>query len=184
MRLVIVGGSGSGKSTQAHKLCTQLEIPLIATGELLRQAIANFTNLDRFAQPCMATGELVPDEVIIEFILNQLKQPDAKRGWVLEGYPRTAFQAEELDFLLDQLGQQLTWAIYLQVPQAVMVSRALGRSLPDDQPEIVQRRVELFYDRTIPILEYYDRRRRLLTINGDQSPEMVLHSIMSLLSVC
>jgi len=80
VRLVIVGGSGSGKSTQAHKLCTQLEIPLIATGELLRQAIANFTNLGRFAQPYMATGELVPDEVIIEFILNQLKQPDAKRG--------------------------------------------------------------------------------------------------------
>ncbi|KOP27451.1 adenylate kinase [Hapalosiphon sp. MRB220] len=184
VKLVILGGSGAGKSTQAQKLCSQLEIPLISTGELLRQAIANFSNLGRLAQPYIATGELVPDEVIIEFILNQLKQPDANRGWVLEGYPRTAFQAEELDFLLDELGQQLTWAIYLQVPQAVMVSRALGRSLPDDQPEIVQRRVELFYDRTIPILEYYDRRRRLLTINGDQSPEMVLHTIMNLLSVC
>lgn len=183
MRLVILGGSGSGKSTQAQRLCTHFDIPLISTGEILRDAIARLTNLGCFAQPYVETGELVPDEMIIEFIQTRLKHSDTNQGWILEGYPRTAFQAEELDFLLDELEQQLTWAVYLQVPQAVMVSRALGRSLPDDQPEIVQRRVELFYDRTIPVLEYYDRRRRLLTINGDQSPEMVEHTIMNFLSV-
>ncbi|NWF61166.1 MAG: nucleoside monophosphate kinase [Fischerella sp.] len=183
MRLVILGGSGAGKSTQAQRLSEHFDIPLIATGEILRQAIAKLTDWGRLTQPYVQTGELVPDEIIIEFILARLKQPNVNRGWVLEGYPRTAFQAEELDFLLDDLGQDLNWAIYLQVPHAVMVSRALGRSLPDDQPEIVQRRVELFYDRTIPILEYYDRRRRLLTINGDQSPEMVQHCIINLVSV-
>ncbi|MBD2452325.1 nucleoside monophosphate kinase [Nostoc sp. FACHB-152] len=181
MKLVILGGSGSGKSTQAQRLCRHFDIPQISTGEILREAIANYSELGRHVQPYVARGELVPDEMMIELIRLRLKKPDVGCGWILEGYPRTAFQCEELDFLLDNLGQKLDWAIYLQVPQAVMVSRSLGRSLPDDQPEIVQRRVEIFYDRTVPILEYYDRRRRLLTINGDQIAEMVEQNILNLL---
>lgn len=183
MRLVILGGSGSGKSTQAQRLCTYFDIPQISTGEILREAIAKVSTLGRHAQPYLSKGELVPDEMIIDLIRLRLKNADVDCGWILEGYPRTAFQAEELDFLLEKLGQKLDWAIYLQVPEAVMVTRSLGRSLPDDQPEIVHRRVEIFYDRTIPILEYYDRRRRLLTINGDQMPEMVEQRILNLLSV-
>ncbi|GAA6622514.1 adenylate kinase family protein [Scytonema sp. NUACC26] len=181
MRLVILGGSGSGKSTQAHRLSKHFEVPLVSVGEILRSAIASVTDKSRFAHPYVDLGELVPDEMMIEFIGERLKQPDVADGWVLEGYPRTAFQAEELDFLLDGLGQKVDWAIYLQVSQAVMVNRSVGRSVPDDLSEIVQNRVELFYDRTVPILEYYDRRRRLLTINGDQLPEMVQHNIVSLL---
>lgn len=183
MRLVFLGGSGSGKSTQAQRLCRNFDIPPISTGEILREAIAHVGDLGRYAQPYVTKGELVPDEIMIELIRLQLQKPEVNQGWVLEGYPRTAFQAEELDFLLDDLGQKLDWAIYLQVPEAIMVSRSLGRSLPDDQPEIVQRRVELFYDRTVPILEYYDRRRRLLTINGDQLPEIVQQNISTLLSM-
>ncbi|MEC4815295.1 MAG: nucleoside monophosphate kinase [Scytonema sp. PMC 1069.18] len=192
MRVVIIGGSGSGKSTQAQKLCKYFGTALISTGEVLRNAMSGdkplngysgLHDLGRLAQPYVETGDLVPDEMMIEFIRQRLKHTDVERGWVLEGYPRTAFQAEELDFLLDNLGQELDWAIYLQVPQAVMVTRSLGRSLPDDQPEIVQRRVEVFYDRTVPILEYYDRRRRLLTINGDQTPEAVEQTIINLLYV-
>ncbi|MEH2263145.1 adenylate kinase family protein [Nostoc sp.] len=206
MRLVILGGSGSGKSTQAQRLGRYFDIPLISTSEILREAISGYQPLPEFrcsetdprtslsvyaslselgyhTQPYIEKGELVPDEAIVELIGVRLRQPDINCDWVLEGYPRTAFQAEELDFLLDNLGQKLDWAIYLQVPEAVMVSRSLGRSLPDDQPEIVQRRVELFYDRTIPILEYYDRHRRLLTIDGDQSPDIVQQNILTLLSV-
>ncbi|OUL32175.1 nucleoside monophosphate kinase [Nostoc sp. 106C] len=201
MRLVILGGSGSGKSTQAQNLCRHFDIPKISTGEILREAMSgdkqllfqeesppmylnnHLCDLGRHAQPYVEKGELVPDEMMIELIRTQLTQLDLKSGWLLEGYPRTAFQAEELDFLLEYLGQKLDWAIYLQVPEAIMVNRCLGRSLPDEQPEIVQRRIELFYDRTIPILEYYDRRRRLLTINGDQSPEVVHHHILNLLLV-
>jgi adenylate kinase len=190
VKLVILGGSGAGKSTQARNLCNYFNISLISTGDILRDAIASepenkseeINDLGRYAQPFVEKGELVPDEMMIEFIKNRLTQLNVNHGWIIEGYPRTAFQAEELDFLLEDLGQTLDWAIYLQVPEAVMVSRSLGRSLPDDQPEIVQRRVELFYDRTIPILEYYDRRRRLLTVNGDQTPQQVEHNIITLLT--
>jgi adenylate kinase len=191
VRLVILGGSGAGKSTQAQRLCNFFNLTLISTGETLRNAIngnidfslyGELSNLMLTAKPYLDTGELVPDEMIIEFIKLRLQESDVSKGWILEGYPRTAFQAEELDFLLDSLEQKLDWAVYLQVPAAVMVSRCLGRLLPDDQPEIVQRRVELFYDRTVPILEYYDRSRRLLTINGDQFPEQVQQNILSLIS--
>lgn len=190
MRLVILGGSGSGKSTQGQRLSKVFNVPLISTGETLRAAIYgnnqnnNYGELNDLvleAKPYLEQREFVTDEMMIEFIKVRLKQPNFHEGWILEGYPRTAFEAKELDFLLENLGQNLNWAIYLQVSAAVMVSRSLGRLFPDDQPEIVQRSVELFYDRTIPILEYYDRRRHLLTINGDQSPEQVQQDILTLL---
>lgn len=181
VRLVILGGSGSGKSTQARRLCDRFDIPVISTGKVLREAIACSSDSSRQVQPYIKQGEPVPNEMMTEFVLEHLKKPDIDKGWIISGYPCTALQAEELDFLLDELGQKLDWAIYLQVSEAVMVNRSLGRSLPDDRLEIVHRRVELFYDRTIPILEYYDRRRRLLTINGDQTPDMVQQSIISLL---
>ncbi len=198
MRWVILGGPGAGKGTQAQQLCHQLKLSLVSTSDLLRQAIASKSELGLQAQVYVEKGELVPDPILIEFMRQRLSQPDTARCWLLEGYPRTAFQAEELDFLLDELGQQLNWAIYLQVPEAVMMSRCVerGRSVgeapspipegivspadsrPDDQPEIVQRRIKLFHERTIPILEYYEYRQRLLTINGDQSPLQVQQDIL------
>lgn len=190
MKLVILGGPGAGKGTQAQPLCRHLGISEISTSNILREAIASGTELGRQAKIYVEKGELVPDPILIEFVRTRLVQPDAAVGWLLEGYPRTAFQAEELDFLLDDLGLQLDWAIYLQVTQAVMMSRCLGRqasvgeaSAPtpelrlDDQPQIIQRRINLFYERTMPMLEYYEYRQRLLTINADQSPQQVQQEI-------
>lgn len=190
----MLGGPGAGKGTQARRLCSQLNVPLVATGDILREAIASQTDLGRQAQPYVDKGELVPDPIMIEFMRQRLLQPDTARGWVLEGYPRTAFQAEELDFLLEELNQQLNWAIYLKVSESVMMHRCIQRSQtipenspkdestrearPDDRPEIVKRRIELFYDRTVPILEYYDYRQRLLTVHGDQSPEQLQQEIL------
>jgi adenylate kinase len=166
---------------------------------MLRQAIASQTDLGHQAQVYVEKGELVPDPILIEFIRQRLLQPDTAKCWLLEGYPRTAFQAEELDFLLDEFEQQLHWAIYLEVSESVMMSRSIGRShtpqenphnltplgdlRTDDQPEIVQRRIDLFHERTVPILEYYGYRKRLLTINGDQSPEQVQQDILQKLQV-
>ncbi|HEY9598005.1 MAG TPA: adenylate kinase [Cyanophyceae cyanobacterium] len=199
MRLVILGGPGAGKGTQARQLCPQLNISEISTGNILREASAAQTDLGLAAQPYVEKGELVPDEILIEFMRQRLLRPDAANGWLLEGYPRTAFQAEELDFLLEKLEQQLNWAIYLEVPESVMMSRSLGRARPskvmsqdtyspgelrpDDQPEIVQRRIDRFHQRTVPILEYYGYRKRLLTIDGNQSPEQVQQDILQKLNV-
>lgn len=183
MRLVILGGPGAGKGTQARRLCSYLHIPLISTGDILREAIAQQTDLGRQAQPYVAKGELVPDETTIQFIRDRLLMPDASGGWLLEGYPRTAFQAEELDFLLDDLQQRLNWAILLNVPESVMNDRCLGRSRADDLPEVVRRRIALFHERTLPIVEYYDRRQRLLEINGKQQPEQVQQEILQKLDL-
>jgi len=197
VRLVILGGPGAGKGTQARLLCSQLSISEISTSDILRHAIASQTDLGRQAQVYVEKGELVPDPILIEFMRERLLQPDAAkgRGWLLEGYPRTAFQAEELDFLLEELEQHLDWAIYLQVPESVMMSRSIARSRtskglaftgevrPDDHPEIVQRRLNLFHERTIPILEYYGYRQRLLTINGDQLPEQVQQDILQKIKI-
>lgn len=190
MRLVILGGPGAGKGTQAARLCSQLNIPWISTGDMLRSAIAAQNPLGIQAQPYVENGELVPDPTLIEFMRSRLDQPDASKGWLFDGYPRTAFQAEELDFLLDDLGQALDWAIYLDVPPTVMKSRILGRASSDsdescrldDQPDIVERRIELFQERTIPILEYYEQRSRLLKVSGDQTPEQIQQEILQKLN--
>ncbi|NET41220.1 adenylate kinase [Okeania sp. SIO2B3] len=178
MRLIILGGPGAGKGTQAQWLCNHLQIPLISIGDLLREAIATQTTLGQMAQLYVEKGELVPDQTMIQFVRQRLLESDVSQGWLIDGYPRTAFQAEELNFLLDDLGQKLNWAIYLQVSEEILMNRCLQRSRADDDPEIVRRRVELFYERTIPILEYYEYRQRLLTIDGEQQVTQVQQQIL------
>lgn len=179
MRLVILGGTGSGKGTQTAKLCDRLQLNSISTGNILRQGIATGTDLGKQAESYVQQGELVPDRLMIQFIKQRLLEPELKQGWILEGYPRTAFQAEELDFLLEELQQKLTWAIYLQVSESVMIERSLKRNLPDDQVEVIQRRIHNFQENTLPLLEYYDYCNRLLTINGEQSPDTVAQEIFN-----
>ncbi|MEG4501091.1 nucleoside monophosphate kinase [Microcoleus sp. F10-C6] len=181
MRLVILGGPGAGKGTQAQQLCSNLSIPLLAVGDILRAEIAGETDLGKLAVPYVEKGELVPDEILIQFIGRRLLLWDVFNGWLLEGYPRTAFQAEELDFLLEELAQELDWAIWLKVPIEVLLSRSIERDRSDDHPEILQRRLDLFHERTMPIVDYYQYRNRLLTVNGDQSPEQVQQDILKLI---
>ena len=182
MRLIILGGAGAGKRTQAQRLSSHLSIPWISTGDILRDAIITGTKLGKQAQAFVEKGELVPDEIMIEFMRQRLLLSDVAKGWVIDGYPRTAFQAEELDFLLTDLGQQLNWAIWLDVPESVLEFRCLKRGLSDDQLEIIQRRIQLFQERTIPILDYYGYRERLLLIDGVQTPEQVQQSILRKIS--
>jgi len=173
----MLGGPGAGKGTQSKKLSLDLKIPVIATGDVLRKAMTSGSTLGNQAREFVEKGELVPDGMMIQFMRDRLLQPDVSNGWILEGYPRTAFQAEELDFLLDELQQGLNWAIYLQVSDSLMLERSLTRAKVDDQPDIIQRRIEMFHSRTVPILEYYQYKQTLLTIQAEVSPEEVEQEI-------
>ncbi len=179
MRLAILGGPGAGKGTQAQLLCDRLGIPWISTGEIFRQGIKNNTELGRKAAPYVEKGELVPDPIAIEFIRDRLLQSDAAKGWLLDGYPRTAFQAEELDFLLDDLGQQLDRAIWIDVDKKELKRRSMARARSDDNPDAIARRLEAFYQRTIPILDYYEPRNKLLKVDGDRPIEEVHRDVIS-----
>jgi adenylate kinase len=181
VRLVILGGPGSGKGTQGKRLCSYLGIPWISTGDIFREAIAEGSELGIQASSYVEKGELVPDPISIELIRKRLLHSDLSNGWLLDGYPRTAFQAEELDFLLDDLGQRLNWGIWLDVPEPILIQRSLGRSREDDRPDIIRRRIELFHERTIPIMEYYEPRGRLLKIDSRPTAEEVHQNILNAL---
>lgn len=146
----MLGGTGSGKGTQSERLATHFNISTIAIGDILRAGITQATELGKLAETYVENGELVPDELIIKFVKQTISQPQLSNGWILKGYPRTAFQAEELYFLLHQHKQQSRHcAIYLEVSDHVMVERALVRGKADDTLEVIQRRLETFYARTL-----------------------------------
>jgi adenylate kinase len=175
----MLGGPGSGKSTQSHNLSQELKLPVISMGGILREAIANATPLGIKAKPYVERGDLLPDPMMIEFIQQRLVQEDGGQGWILEGYPRTAFQAEELDFLLEDLGQPLDWALYLKIDEATMVERSLNRSLFDDHPEAIATRIGKFYEYTVPLLEYYAAKQNLLTVDAHPEVDQVTKLILA-----
>lgn len=184
VRLVILGGPGAGKGTQSHLLCQQFQIKEIATGNILRTALADTSSaLGQQAREYVERGELVPDTTMIQLVRQHLTQLEVASGWLLEGYPRTAFQAEELDFLLDDLQQRLTKAIYIEVPDAVMLERSLTRARLDDTPDAIQRRIDAFHERTKPMLDYYEFRQYLLRVDGSQAIAQVQAEILKKLEV-
>lgn len=182
VKLIILGGPGAGKGTQAVRLSKTLGIPRISTGDILREAIAAGTELGKQVRAQVEQGELVPDPAMIQLIRERLLQADVAQGWLLEGYPRTAFQAEELDFLLDDLEQHLDQAIWLEVSDSMLMSRSLGRGRVDDTEYTIQRRMALFAERTTPLTDYYEFRDRLLRVNGEQAIAAVEQEIVQRLA--
>lgn len=179
MQLVILGGPGSGKGTQAKKLSDHFGIPWISTGDVLRAEIAADSELGQQVSEALVRGELVPDNVMIDFIKVRLQQPDAAQGWILDGYPRTAFQAEELDFFLETQTLQVNHVIWLELPAHCLIERSENRGAIDDNPEALRRRIETLAATTLPMLEYYDYRRRLVRVDGNQSPDDVKRDILT-----
>ena len=190
IRLILLGGSGAGKGTQAARLAKRFALPTLSTGDLMRDAMASeaaasaeLAELASQARPYVERGELVPDSLMINFIRQRLQQPDMGQGWILEGYPRTAFQAEELDFLLEELGQTLNQAVWLEVPRDELVQRSLARSRSDDALETVQRRIDNLESFTKPLQDYYGYKKRLLVVDGSQPADSVEQQIVEQLSV-
>ncbi|MBU0650685.1 adenylate kinase [bacterium] len=129
MRLIFLGAPGAGKGTQAQKLCEKKEIPHISTGDILREAVANKTQVGLAAKSYMDQGKLVPDEVVVNIVSERLQKPDCKKGFLLDGFPRSLKQAEELDNKLDELGLNIDKVIYFSVDEDEVVRRITGRRI-------------------------------------------------------
>ncbi|HEY3170520.1 MAG TPA: adenylate kinase [Thermoanaerobaculia bacterium] len=170
MRVIFLGPPGSGKGTQAKLLAERLEIPAISTGDMLREAVRQGTALGRRAQAIMEAGELVPDDLVIDLARDRIAAPDARRGFLLDGFPRTTEQARALDRLLKGNGEALNAVINLLVPEKTLTERMLGRAAlegrSDDRPETVAERLRVYREKTAPLVEHYRAAGILKDVDG------------------
>lgn len=160
--VLLMGPPGAGKGTHAGLLAGHLGVPVISTGDLFRRNIAEGTELGRTAQRYLDAGEYVPDEVTNDMVRDRLAAPDARPGFVLDGYPRTLDQAGVLDEILDAQGRSLDAVVVLQVPVEALVDRLLKRAeiehRSDDTEEVIRRRFEVYHEQTAPLIQFYADR--------------------------
>lgn len=179
--LIFMGPPGAGKGTQAKILCEEKKIPQISTGDILRNAVKNQTEMGLKAKAFMDAGDLVPDEVVIGIIKDRLKESDCANGFLLDGFPRTVEQAEALEALLSDLGKGIDLAINLEVPDGELVERLLKRAeiegRADDNRETIENRLKNYNDKTLPLLEFYEKKGKLKKINGVGSMEEITELI-------
>jgi adenylate kinase len=192
MRLILLGPPGAGKGTQAQRLVSKYGIVQLSTGDMLRAAVAAGTEVGLRAKSIMEAGQLVPDEVVVAIIADRIGQPDAKRGFVLDGFPRTVPQAEALDRLLEQRGLKLDAVIELKVDEGILVKRienrvaemtARGEKLrSDDNPEVLKGRLAAYRAQTAPLADYYAHKGMLKTVDGMAPVDAVTAAIGGILS--
>ena len=192
MRLILLGPPGSGKGTQAQRLVQKHSIVPLSTGEMLRAAVAAQTPVGLQAKDIMASGALVPDEIVIGIISDRLDQPDMKNGFILDGFPRTVPQAAALDELLKRKHIRLDAVVELRVNESALLDRvetrvaemrARGEEVRiDDTPEVLSKRLANYRTLTEPLIHYYSERRKLLTVDGMMTIEHVTREINRILS--
>lgn len=192
MRLILLGPPGAGKGTQAQRLIQKHGIVQLSTGEMLRAAVAAQTPIGLQAKDIMASGGLVPDEIVIGIISDRLDQPDATKGFILDGFPRTVPQAEALDDLLKQKHIKLDAVVELRVNESALLQRvetrvaemrARGEDVRiDDTPEVLAKRLASYRSLTEPLINYYSDRRKLLTVDGMMTIEEVSREINRILA--
>ena len=172
-RLIFLGPPGAGKGTQAQILSNDNHIPHVSTGDILRAAVAQETPLGKQAKDYMARGELVPDALILSLIQDRLSYEDTGNGWILDGFPRNINQAAFLEELLAELEQNADCVLNLEVPDEVLVTRLLERKRKDDNESTIRRRLEVYHQDTVPLIDFYQQREILKTINGDRTMDEV-----------
>ena len=193
MNMIFLGAPGAGKGTQAEVVCKELNIPAISTGNMLREAVKNGTEAGLKAKSFMDAGELVPDDVVIGILKDRIAQPDAQNGFILDGFPRTVEQAEALDKMGVNIDKVIEIAVSDEAITARMIGRrvcegcgnsyhiefkptkvegicdACGAKVVqriDDKPETVQARLKTYHEKTAPLKDYYEKRGKLVTVEG------------------
>jgi adenylate kinase len=192
MRLILLGPPGAGKGTQAQRLVQKHGLVQLSTGEMLRAAVAAQTPIGLQAKDIMASGALVPDEIVIRIISDRLDQPDMKNGFILDGFPRTVPQAQALDELLKKKHIKLDAVVELRVNESALLNRvetrvaemrARGEEVRiDDTPEVLSKRLASYRSLTEPLIHYYSERRKLLTVDGMMTIEHVTREINRILA--
>jgi adenylate kinase len=192
MRLILLGPPGAGKGTQAQRLVHKYNIIQLSTGEMLRAAVAAETPVGLKAKDIMANGGLVPDEIVVGIISDRIEQPDAKNGFILDGFPRTVPQAQALDDLLRKKHIKLDAVVELRVNESALLQRvetrvaemrARGEEVRiDDTPEVLSNRLASYRSLTEPLIHYYSERRKLLTVDGMMTIEHVTREIYRILA--
>ena len=212
LNLVLLGPPGSGKGTQGERLQEDLQLPYYATGDILRAAVREETEIGKKAKSYMDKGDLVPDEVIIGVIAERIDSHEAEDGFILDGFPRTVGQSEALSDKLDELRTRLTAAILISVPDEEVVHRLSGRRTcpnghifhadfdppeeedkcdvcgeelhirDDDKPEVVKHRLTQYKEKTAPLIDWYDERGLLERVDGSAAPDDVYEDIRALMA--
>ena len=204
MNLLLYGAPGSGKGTQANVLRAYFRIPHIATGDMLRAEIANRTELGLKAQPILAAGQYVSDDIMIGIIRSRLAKPDCEPGFIIDGFPRTVPQANALDALMVELGKRIDRVIYLKVPVEELLRRLAGRLVcprcqrtyppgtavcaihgtdlvqrEDDKPDAVRPRIEIYLEKTVPVLDHYRGEGLVSEIDGRGTIEEISRQVLA-----
>ncbi|HVQ17441.1 MAG TPA: adenylate kinase [Actinomycetes bacterium] len=187
MRLVLLGPPGAGKSTQARSVSEHFRIPAISTGDIFRANVSAGTPLGVEAKRFMDAGEYVPDEVTNLMVRNRIDEPDAKRGFLLDGYPRTVAQLGELDRMVALTGHRLDAAVALRVDEDELLRRLLQRARlegrADDTEAVIRCRLEVYAEETAPLIEVYRDRGILVEVDGSGQADEVTRRIVDALDV-
>lgn len=180
MRLVLIGAPGAGKGTQAELLAERFGIAHISPGDLLRQHVRDQTPLGQTVRAYLDSGDLVPDSVVMDMMRRPVVAAAEAGGYVLDGFPRTVEQAQASFPVAHALGAEVQAAIHLDVPRPELVRRLLGRGRSsDDTPAVVERRLQVYLEKTIPLLHYYAGREWMFAVDGAQPPQVVHADIVT-----
>ena len=184
MRLILLGPPGAGKGTQATRLVERHGIVQLSTGDMLRAAVAAGTPVGLRAKDIMARGELVPDEIVVAIVADRIDQPDARRGFILDGFPRTVAQAEALERMLRDKGLALDAVVELKVDDRILLDRirqraaeSAGRVRADDTPEALEKRLKVYHAQTAPLVAFYRDKGLLRSVDGMASVDEVARQI-------
>jgi adenylate kinase len=187
VNLLVLGPQGAGKGTQAKRIASDYGIPHVSTGDMFRAAQAEGTEFGNRVGEIMEAGRLVPDDLTIAMIKDRLSQPDARAGFVLDGFPRNLAQAGALDAMLGEIGRGLDAILFFDLPDAIGLERALNRAQlegrADDTPEVIAKRLEIYHSETEPIVEHYRVTGKLVPIHAERSVEDVWSEVSDSLRV-